>query len=426
MEVESSFDHIFHSLEELADSISGALQSQVTIEDGSHNVIGYSSHENESDQARISTIIGRRVPQSVILELRKQGILQQLEQSEHPLRIPAIEKVGLGARLAICIKNREAVLGYIWVVDTGKLAEGHAEAVVEEAAKSVKRYLLKQRSWKIKLDKSHEEFFWKLLTSHYREETRLELDAKSFPVPLPRSYYIVIFEFGAPVTDELLDKYRYDSAASASAQVQTTFLTADESRIISLVSVRPGSAVKETIRSFVVNTKRIGTGKDAVPVLASACSGEHGQYVRAADAYQEALIVLNLKKLLPYHTRHIDLFENIGFFAHLPGMLENKRKLRINSPWLQTIRAYDAENKSDYLKSLAVYLSLDCNMKTAAAHLHIHANSLTYRMNRIAEMIERNLKNTNDLVSLYVDLLTEETENMNRWMSDGQGEFAAK
>lgn len=68
------FDRFFDSMESLADAISESLQSQVTIEDSNHHVIGYSSHEFESDSARISTIIGKRVPNAVIIGLRKKGL----------------------------------------------------------------------------------------------------------------------------------------------------------------------------------------------------------------------------------------------------------------------------------------------------------------------------------------------------------------
>lgn len=152
------FDRFFDSMESLADAISESLQSQVTIEDSNHHVIGYSSHQFESDSARISTIIGKRVPNAVIIGLRKKGIMQQLESATRPIRIPAVMEVGLGPRLAICIKHQKEILGYIWVVDAGNLVEGHAENIVEKAAAIVGRYILKQRGWKTKQEKTQEDF----------------------------------------------------------------------------------------------------------------------------------------------------------------------------------------------------------------------------------------------------------------------------
>ncbi|MFD2882088.1 hypothetical protein ACFTAO_49745 [Paenibacillus rhizoplanae] len=83
-EAEPSFDRFFDSMESLADTLSESLQAQVTIEDSNHHVIGYSSHQFESDAARISTIIGKRVPNTVIIGLRKKRVLCTI------WRIPAI------------------------------------------------------------------------------------------------------------------------------------------------------------------------------------------------------------------------------------------------------------------------------------------------------------------------------------------------
>lgn len=123
-EAEPSFDRFFDSMESLADTLSESLQSQVTIEDSNHHVIGYSSHQTESDPARISTIIGKKVPSTVIIGLRKKGVMHELESSTHPIRIPAVMEVGLGPRLAMCIKHQQEILGYIWVVDRGILPKG--------------------------------------------------------------------------------------------------------------------------------------------------------------------------------------------------------------------------------------------------------------------------------------------------------------
>lgn len=116
--------------------------------------------------------------------------MHQLENAAHPIRIPAVMEVGLGPRLAMCIRHQQEILGYIWVVDRGNLASGHAESIVEKAAGIAGRYLLKQRGWKMKQDKTHEDFFWKLLTSHYENEPRIRQEAENGAILLPESYHI--------------------------------------------------------------------------------------------------------------------------------------------------------------------------------------------------------------------------------------------
>ncbi|AIQ38846.1 hypothetical protein R50912_01350 [Paenibacillus sp. FSL R5-0912] len=76
------------------------------------------------------------------------------------------------------------------------------------------------------------------------------------------------------------------------------------------------------------------------------------------------------------------------------------------------------EYKSDFLKTIAVYLTLNGNLKESAAFLHIHTNTLKYRLNRIAEITGKSLKETDYRTSIYLEILTEETAQVNGWFQE--------
>lgn len=417
-QVEPSFDRFFDSMEALADTISESLQSQVTIEDSNHHVIGYSSHQTESDPARISTIIGKKVPSTVIIGLRKKGVMHELESSSHPIRIPAVMEVGLGPRLAMCIRHQQEILGYIWVVDRGNLAEGQAEEIMEKAAGIAGRYLLKQRGWKTRQEKVLEDFFWKLLTSHYESEARIRQEAEAGSVLLPQSYYIGVIESSGPVDEHFLQSFR--RVMDTYAGQRLLFQTAEQNRLIILFSCAFPVAGTERLASFMHGLLR-DLGQREEGRLTAGCSSEHQEYTSAAAAYREALQILELKQLLPYHTRELLLYEEIGFWAYLPAILEQKRSRTRSSRLLYPLKEHDREHKSDLLKTLAVYLSLDGNLKESAAFLHIHVNTLIYRLNRITEITGKSLKETGYRTSIYLDLLTEETAQVNLWFQETAG-----
>jgi purine catabolism regulator len=73
---------------------------------------------------------------------------------------------------------------------------------------------------------------------------------------------------------------------------------------------------------------------------------------------------------------------------------------------LGPVIAYDAENDSQLLHSLGVFL--DCNMswKDGADRLRIHRQTLVYRMHRVEELTGRNLQNLEDQTHLYLALKT--------------------
>ncbi|WHY19708.1 helix-turn-helix domain-containing protein [Paenibacillus sp. FSL H8-0261] len=406
------FDRFFDSMESLADAISESLQSQVTIEDSNHHVIGYSSHQFESDSARISTIIGKRVPNAVIIGLRKKGIMQQLESATRPIRIPAVMEVGLGPRLAICIKHQKEILGYIWVVDAGNLVEGHAENIVEKAAAIVGRYILKQRGWKTKQEKTQEDFFWKLLTSHYDNEANIKQDAEVWSILLPDKFYISVFESDKVINDHFVLRFR--QTMTSYPGLKLLFLTAEHNRLIILFSFSfrmEGTGGLYSFMHKIIEDMR----KSENCMLAAGCSLDYTEYMSAAIAYWEAGSILEIKKLLPFHGRELLLYEDIGFWAYVPAIIEQKRSRTRKSPLLYPLKEHDREHKSDFLKTIAVYLSLSGNLKESAAFLHIHTNTLLYRLNRIAEITGKSLKDTGYRTSIYLDILTEETRQLNQW-----------
>ncbi|MDQ0196504.1 PucR family transcriptional regulator [Paenibacillus wynnii] len=414
---DSSFDRFFDSMESLADTISEALQSQVTIEDSNHHVIGYSSHQFESDPARISTIIGKRVPNHVIIGLRKKGVMQQLETAVHAIRIPAVMEVGLGPRLAICIKHQKEILGYIWVVDTGNLADGHAESIIEKAAGIAGRYLLKQRGWKMKQEKTQEDFFWKLLTSHYDSEPAIKQEAEAWSILLPNNYYIGVFETTKVIDDAFVLKVR--QAVASYPGLRLLLLTAEHDRLIILFSFTFTIGGTHALSSFMRKLVKELSKSEGCQILAS-CSHDYDEYTSVSSAYREAVSILKIKKLLPFHGRDLLLYEEIGLWAYFPAIMEHKRIQTRKSPLLHLLKEHDREHKSDFLKTVAVYLSLNGNLKESASFLHIHTNTLMYRLNRIAEITGKSLKDTDYRTSMYLDLLTEETGQLNEWFVENR------
>lgn len=344
--------------------------------------------------------------------------MHNLENTGHPIRIPAVMEVGLGPRLAMCIRHQQEILGYIWVVDGGNLTEGHAERIVEKAAGIAGRYLLKQRGWKTRQEKTFEDFFWKLLTSHYESELRIRQEAEAGTILLPERYYIGVLESSRPVDEHFLQKFR--RVMDTYSGQRLLFQTAEQNRLIILFSfIFP---VEGTGRLSSFLHKLLGElGQSEGGRLTAGCSPEYREYTSAAEAYREALQILEMKKRLPYHTRELLLYEEIGFWAYLPAILEQKRSRPRRSALLYPLKEHDREHKSDFLKTLAVYLSLNGNLKESAAFLHIHTNTLMYRLNRIAEITGRSLKETDYRTSIYLDLLTEETAEVNLWFQEADG-----
>ena len=77
------------------------------------------------------------------------------------------------------------------------------------------------------------------------------------------------------------------------------------------------------------------------------------------------------------------------------------------NPALYALKAYDAQNKTDFYETLKVYLICERNLVKTASRLFIHRNSLVYRIRRICEITGLDLDDEqvrmHVLMSYYLD-----------------------
>ncbi|GAA2404426.1 PucR family transcriptional regulator [Streptomyces glaucosporus] len=99
----------------LADTAAEAADAPVTIEDTRSRVLAYSARQDATDPARMSTIVGRRVPPEVLAHYRAAGVFRRLARSGEPVLAPAGPD-GTLPRLVIPVRAGGEWLGSIWVV----------------------------------------------------------------------------------------------------------------------------------------------------------------------------------------------------------------------------------------------------------------------------------------------------------------------
>ncbi|MDN5748646.1 MAG: PucR family transcriptional regulator, partial [Pseudonocardia sp.] len=68
----------------LADAAATILDAPVTIEDAQSRVLAYSGRQEPTDPARLSTIVGRRVPEPIVAHFRARGVFRRLTRSAAP------------------------------------------------------------------------------------------------------------------------------------------------------------------------------------------------------------------------------------------------------------------------------------------------------------------------------------------------------
>ncbi len=86
--------------------------------------------------------------------------------------------------------------------------------------------------------------------------------------------------------------------------------------------------------------------------------------------------------------------------AYIKSVLRENLRTDISHQALDILAEHDAKKGTDYYHTLGTYLLMDRDQTRCADYLHIHRNSLIYRINRIQELLNIDLEN--DSLRFYI------------------------
>src|SRR6185369_8773545 len=101
----------------LANAVASLLDAPVTIEDRSSRVLAFSGRQEEADQSRVETILGRQVPERYTTLLTERGVFRDLYRSDQPVYVepPGDPLSDFSVpRVAVAVRAGDVVLGSIW------------------------------------------------------------------------------------------------------------------------------------------------------------------------------------------------------------------------------------------------------------------------------------------------------------------------
>lgn len=405
----SKFDPLkepFLNIEDFVERISGVLRCPITIEDANHRLIAYSTHDDRTDPARIATIIGRRVPDKVINSLWKKDIIPSLLKTDEPLRIKKIDEIGLGNRVAVSIQDANlGVLGFIWALDDQQILNDQDLIFIKKAAQAAKKHLIQLQTGKNKKEEGIQEFFWQLLTGHVTSGDEIRKKFEIHGIHLPSMVSVIIFRFSEEIQSKLENKIAY--FLKAPHRINILFYKKDFKDLILLVSPVSKQTIIKDIHEF-IQTFSIHFKEETTFSTQAAIGNLYEDLEKVVKSYREALTVLDIHGRFPKETKHIYHYKDLGIYQFLDVLFEKRKKDGFENQVIKKLKEYDQLHNSGLLETLEVYLDKDNNINEAAKELHIHVNTLNYRLKRIGEIGEIDLRDPNQKITLYLDLKIEQ------------------
>lgn len=158
------------------------------------------------------------------------------------------------------------------------------------------------------------------------------------------------------------------------------------------------SEVDDSLRSFVVSWQKSFSKRYGISL--SIGIGDSHPLKELQVAYREARVVLAYGQT-KNQTGFCKSFHDIGLLRPLfAGGIEPV--LTFCRQTLGRLMDYDRENDADFLITLKLLMETNFNYKAAAEMLFVHVNTVRYRYDKIAQLLEKDLSDPDVRFDLYV------------------------
>jgi hypothetical protein len=350
----------------LADAAAAIVAAPVTIEDNRSRVLAYSSGQAMTDTARVSTIVGRRVPEEVVAHFRARGVFRRLARSNEPFLVPE-RADGTRPRLVVPVRAGGEWLGSIWAVVDGPVDE-RTTAELRNAASVVALHLLHLRAQADVVRRAATDRLRSALSQFSPERAR--------GLALPPATWVVVALDSPDGYDDASWRLELWEAAARRHSWTASCLADLDGTVFAVVSEhgsRPGSW--EWLRRLVDDMH----GADSA--IRAAAGGPAGTVADLPRSRAEAAELLGLLRdgRVPGPSVRLEQAWAALTVRRAAAALEADP---VGGP-LAALVAHDAEHHTDYVATLAAWLAHPGQPRRAAAELVIHPNTLRYRMRHL-------------------------------------------
>ncbi|MFI6030092.1 helix-turn-helix domain-containing protein [Amycolatopsis magusensis] len=373
----------------LADAVAAVVDAPVTIEDTNSRVLAYSARQDITDPARVSTIMGRRIPDDVLARFRSRGVFRELSRGRQTIFVPE-QRDGTLPRLIVPIRMGGELLGSMWAVVRGPVSDERAAAFAD-AAPVVALHLLRRRAHADAQRRASAELLRAVLQGKASPRKAIaELDLAEVP------HRVVVID-----TPEDGSRDAEGSRLALLERISSGIgwrPVATELAGLLYAVVPDGDAWTE-LREVLAQAKT----RRGAPRVAAGSASEVSELARSRAEAEEAFGLLRAG-LVPGRVVSFDE-EWTALALHRAATAAGAAKVAELGP-LQAIRAHDEAHRTDYTDTLYEWLRHPGDPRGAALSLRIHPNTLRYRMRKLGELVPIDLDDPDVRLALLTQLVS--------------------
>ncbi|MFI0714594.1 PucR family transcriptional regulator [Streptomyces inhibens] len=358
----------------------------VSIEDTANRVLAYSrsADHDEVDDLRRLSILGWQGPEPYLARLREWGVFQRLRTSDDVINIDSHPELGIRRRLAVAIRSGDRQLGTVWVQEGSSPLTERSDQALLGAARVAALHLVRRRrelSADLTLTRTLAAGLLEGSTGPQPLATHLALDAA-------RPAAVLGFSYGAAdATPPELTRAEVSNLISVNtaARHRSALVTQVDSRIYVLLPQLPRSIDIGTLRAWgqeITDAARRHLGlslRGSIGCIVPGL-GEVPESRREADRILDAMVsvgVATTVAALPDIQAEVLVSEVLALLSAHPDMRD---------PRLTALVTHDSRSQGQLAESVLAYLNAFGDVRAAATDLHVHPNTLRYRIRRAEEL----------------------------------------
>ncbi|QZY46470.1 MULTISPECIES: PucR family transcriptional regulator [Mycolicibacterium] len=376
----------------LAQSIADRTRGMICIEDADSRMLAYSASSEEADELRRLTILGRAGPPEHLEWIGQWGIFDALRAGPDVVRVAERPELGLRPRLAVGIhlpadtRHAPRFAGTIWLQQGSSALADDAEEILRGGSVLAARIMSRLAT----APSQHAARLQQLLGLTGVDVDDVGALARELGIPEDARAAIVGFRgLGAAVPADVI-------ALSAGAFRADAQVAAAGDRVYVLLP-KAGAAASLTswVRGVVAALRReLGLEVRAVtaPLTGPAgAAGARADVDRVFDSAERHPGAIDLVTSLDEARTTVLLDEIVSHVAAQPHLVDPRvRRLRAGDPLLA--------------ETLQAYLDGFGDIAAIAARLHVHPNTVRYRIRRVEKLLSTSLEDPDSRLVLALGL----------------------
>jgi DNA-binding PucR family transcriptional regulator len=377
----------------LAQSIADRTRGMISIEDADSHVLAYSASSDEADELRRLTILGRAGPPEHLEWIGQWGIFDALRASTDVVRVAERPELGLRPRLAAGIhlssndaRRRPAFAGTIWLQQGSAPLADDVEDILRGGAVLAARIMSRLAA----APTTHTVRVQELLGLGV-DDTDIGAIARELGITADGRVALIGFRsMDAPVPADVIALSA--SAFRADAQVAST----GDRVYVLLPKTGAASSVTSWVRGVVAALRR-ELGLTLRAVIAAPVTGFAGAAAARADVDR----VFDSAERHPGAIGQVTSLDEARTTVLLDEIVSQVAgQSRLVDPRVRRLREKDPM----LADTLRAYLDGFGDIAAVAQRLHVHPNTVRYRVRRIEKLLSTSLADPDDRLVLALGL----------------------